>query len=156
MTRHFQYLRIAFSIGCGSGCVLLAVLWVRSYSCLESHVFRISQNRRVAVVSFVGEAGIATQIADANLVIPDSIGNGSAYMLPMPPEKRWPPPHRPVFLRNRELYSWKVGVPYWFLITICATLAVISLPWRFSLRALLIAMTLVAVVLGLAVWAARS
>jgi hypothetical protein len=49
-----------------------------------------------------------------------------------------------------------VFVPYWFLFIICVTLAIVSWPeWtkEFSLRTLLIAVTLVAVVLGLAAWA---
>ena len=51
--------------------------------------------------------------------------------------------------------SFTVGVPYWFLIL--AAVAMAATPWllscrRFSLRTLLIATTLVAVVLGLVVW----
>jgi hypothetical protein len=64
-----------------------------------------------------------------------------------------------------------IAIPYWFLIAISlvvgyclsATLTAIyagaaNLPWatRFSLRTLLIATTLIAVVLGLAVWAASK
>ncbi len=47
-------------------------------------------------------------------------------------------------------------MPHWFLLVTCGVASVI--PWisyRFSLRTLLIATTLVAIVLGLAVWAAR-
>ena len=47
-------------------------------------------------------------------------------------------------------------VPYWPAILLSATLA--TLPWfpsRFSLRTMLIATTLVAVVLGLVVWLGR-
>jgi hypothetical protein len=50
-------------------------------------------------------------------------------------------------------------IPYWFLVLVSATLTAISwLPWwskRFSLRTLLIATTLVAVVLGAIVYAVR-
>jgi hypothetical protein len=47
-------------------------------------------------------------------------------------------------------------IPYWLPCLATATLAII--PWlrRFSLRTLLIAMTLIAVVLGLVIWAARK
>jgi hypothetical protein len=49
-----------------------------------------------------------------------------------------------------------LDVPHWFLVL--ATIGLSALPWlrlRFSLRTLLIATTLVAVVLGLVVWASR-
>jgi hypothetical protein len=52
-----------------------------------------------------------------------------------------------------------VRIPIWVLVILAATLAAIpSFHWpnRFSLRTLLIATTLVAVVLGLIVWAAKS
>ena len=49
-----------------------------------------------------------------------------------------------------------IGLPHWFALVVVALLA--TSPWlsyRFSLRTLLIATTLVAVVLGLIVWSAR-
>jgi hypothetical protein len=50
-----------------------------------------------------------------------------------------------------------VCVPYWFLLTSFAALAAAPwFPWRFSLRNLFIATTLVAVVLGLLVYAASK
>jgi hypothetical protein len=53
-----------------------------------------------------------------------------------------------------------VVFPYWSGVLLAVTLAaapwIRQLNWRFSLRALLIAITLVAVVLGLVVWAAKS
>jgi hypothetical protein len=50
-----------------------------------------------------------------------------------------------------------IFLPYWFLAsaTVVAAIAV-WMPWRFRLRTLIIAMTLVAVLLGLAVWAIRE
>jgi hypothetical protein len=48
------------------------------------------------------------------------------------------------------------AVPFWFLVAVAAALSIA--PWlrfRFSLRTLLIAMTLFAVVLGLIVWPRR-
>lgn len=50
--------------------------------------------------------------------------------------------------------SYAIMMPHWFAVLAAATLA--ALPWlpfkRFSLRTLLIAITAVALVLGLAVW----
>jgi hypothetical protein len=46
-----------------------------------------------------------------------------------------------------------IALPYWLLvITFAATTTLPWLRWRFSLRTLLIATTLVAIVLGLVVW----
>jgi len=48
-----------------------------------------------------------------------------------------------------------IRVPYWFLVVLCAPIA--ALAWiRFSLRTLLIATTLVAIVLGLIIYSIRS
>lgn len=54
--------------------------------------------------------------------------------------------------------GWTVSLPFWMPVLFCSVLA--PLFWRqytarFSLRSLLVAMTLVAVALGLGVWAAR-
>jgi hypothetical protein len=47
-------------------------------------------------------------------------------------------------------------LPYWFLVGASVAMATASwLTWRFSLRTLLIATTLVTVLLGLVVWAAN-
>jgi hypothetical protein len=62
----------------------------------------------------------------------------------------------PVFGFSTATYGGtQFQLPHWFFVGLCAGLAAIPwLRWRFSLRTLLIATTLLAVVLGLAVWAA--
>ncbi len=51
---------------------------------------------------------------------------------------------------------YALSVSYWLLVVAAILTGAISwLPWRFSLRTLLISTTLIAVVLGLAVWSAR-
>jgi hypothetical protein len=51
----------------------------------------------------------------------------------------------------------ELKLPHWFPVLVAPTLAVVPwLRWRYSLRTLLIATTVVAVVLGLAVYAARN
>ncbi len=48
-------------------------------------------------------------------------------------------------------------IPHWFVIILAATSGIVPwLRWHFSLRTLLIATTLIALVLGLAVYAARK
>src|SRR5437588_73413 len=77
MRRFLRYLRIAFSATCGLACVLLIVLWVRSYS-YEDVLDGSSCGRFVQVVSscgslwvYFGESsnqdtpwGIATKVLD--------------------------------------------------------------------------------------------
>jgi hypothetical protein len=47
--------------------------------------------------------------------------------------------------------SSQFGIPYWLLVLLTARIATVPwLKWRFSLRTLLIAVTLLAVLLGLA------
>ena len=52
-----------------------------------------------------------------------------------------------------KLASAEAYVPYWPVVLVCSALAGVPwLPARFSLRTLLVATTLVAVVLGMIVW----
>jgi hypothetical protein len=61
------------------------------------------------------------------------------------------PPHQGLRVGGGVLW-----VPHWFPFVITATVAAAPwIRWRFSLRTLLIAMTLVAVVLGTLVWLSR-
>ena len=53
--------------------------------------------------------------------------------------------------------NWVIQVPYWFTVATFLIIATIPwLPWKFSLRTLLIATTLIAVVLGLVVRSIQS
>jgi hypothetical protein len=54
--------------------------------------------------------------------------------------------------------DWGFQFPYWLPTVLTGILAIAAgwkLPWRFSLRALLVAVTLAAVGLGAIVWAVR-
>jgi Na+/melibiose symporter-like transporter len=63
------------------------------------------------------------------------------------------------FYFKRETTSLRLDIPYWFIALLVMAIAASPwLPWwskRFSLRTLLIATTLVAVVLGVIVWLSR-
>ncbi len=147
----FRKLRIAWSVGCGIACVLLIVLWVRSRW-----------------------SGCSTNRMNGSAVM-TSLGvmSGSVYFLEMDLKSRRAnglniPTHGwdfqaddgkldaeapPNFALNSTPSTFIIKVPVWFLVLVLAVLA--PIPWistRFSLRALLIATTLVALVLGLVVW----
>jgi hypothetical protein len=120
----FRKLRIAWSVAWGIGCVLLIVLWVRSY---------IIQ-RQFKLIDDID--GISTE--------------GSLILLkPAPVEAS---PFDDEFVPITRILQ----MPYWSITLLSASLAVV--PWirRFSLRTMLIATMMVAVGLGLAVYAVRK
>jgi hypothetical protein len=140
-------LQIAWSVFCGVACVLLIVLWVRSYWRLELIAKSTSGIFLTRIVSNSGSVYFFKQDMGVS-----KFDRGWSYGRSL---KVQPNEGRFGFGREHEGFF----VPHWLLILISATFAV--LPWirqlqyRFSLRTLLMATTLVAVVLGLAVWAAR-
>ena len=140
----FRKLRIAWAVTCGIACVLLIVLWVRSYSFFDSLG---SGKHGVASANgcfFVDEAFTIERSLD------DKIEYWSGY--PFYVEFRF---------QNTTVTPIGVGwrLTYWIVFVPCLSVCVApSLPWRlkrFSLRTLLIATTLVAMVLGAIVYAVR-
>src|SRR4051812_7203329 len=146
----FRKLRIAWSVFWGIVAVLLVVLWVRSYLYHDRVLIRFRQaNHVTGVVSAhgalcLGEGDTAdlgenqfrliTKRARQSLI--DDLG---------PPLK----------LHAFGYGDWYITIPLWLVVipTIIACFA----PWhRFSMRMLLIATTLVAVVLGLLVYMASK
>jgi hypothetical protein len=155
----FRKLRIVFSAICGIACVLLIALWVRSYWIADG--FAGSSWR---VVSLRGELMVLTSN--------DNTGTGSfvsGYASEEINEEfdRWnivhtaTPTWNVFFARGATLPSWFHIVGFKFLtLSVIFFVAALS-PWihwskRFGLRTLLIATTLVAVLLGLVVYAARK
>ena len=145
----FRKLRIAWSVGWGLAAVLLILLWVRSYYWNDVQKIHV-QGRKFAVQSVTGRVCFARgrntvsfhqKIADDRLCKLVREGeNVFGYRFR-------PDPHSTDF---------HLQLPHWWLVLIAATLAAAPwLPWRFSLRTLLIATALVAVVLGLVVWGSK-
>jgi hypothetical protein len=139
-------LRIAWSVGCGVVLIMLIALWTWSHwaSYLGS-----------GPVPFCGTWLIETQSDGLKI----ETGGAAATL--------WSglinPPLHEIEFENYSSYlgfiafhygnGYIIKIPYWFPVLLSAGLA--SLPWirpsfRFSLRTLLFAMTLVAVGLGLA------
>jgi hypothetical protein len=145
MKRTLRYLRIAFSATCLIACVLLVVLWVRSYWWMD--IVQVRADR--AIVSCPGHIrtlGInLAQRFGARMLI--SIQQGLTFA---------PPKYSFLGFGYSPMTTGEwITIPDWFPVLLTATLA--ATPWihwskRFSLRTLLIATTLVAVVLGLAVY----
>jgi hypothetical protein len=140
-SRILRLLRIAFSAVCGIACVLLMVLWVRSYFRLDSLLVRVSPTHVVDVGSING--GLLLQFRENDF------------------SRGWLRKSHPITGRGIARSPFRFGsefrsihsgiqIPHWSVVASAVLIAVA--PWiRFSLRTLLIATTLVAVVLRLAV-----
>jgi hypothetical protein len=132
---------------CGVLCLLLIALWVRSYRWCDVAVMPLSRSHCISLASKDGDIGCA--------LYPTSKAEWKIYSVEMDEIRirtGWNP--------QGFYWSWKLGpmvqVRHWF--AVCVVAAIGSLSWirlRFSLRTLLIATTLVAIVLGLIVYAAR-
>ena len=157
----FRKLRITWSAFCGIACVLLIVLWVRSYWWIDSLYSQVG--REVGVESICGEislmefarendsriglprrnlaSSMVVDVVDRAKLPNTFLGFGYSHWI-----KRW------------SSYGRELCIPHYFALLFLATFAVspwIRLPSRFSLRTLLIVTTIVAVGLGLIVWAVR-
>ena len=153
----FRKLRIAWSVVCSIACVLLIVLWVRSYWWMDSLTFKFpAWQSGIQMNSFQSttEIGIRDYGFDENfftvtherIISRSEIQDDFGRVL----DTRW---FHVIGGRGDIL----VIVPDWFLMLISIAFAAVSwLPWRFSLCTLLIATTLVALVLGLIVYATRQ
>ena len=142
----FRKLRIAFSAACLIACVLLIVLWVRSYWWYET--YHVPMGRRVVGGASVWGCIILDSNASPVLPIGYYTCPALSVALDLP---------QPIFWIH--FFSTPTGfgfvVPMWIALAISVGAAIVPwLTWRFSVRTLLIATTLVAVVLGLIVYLA--
>ena len=152
----FRKLRIAFSATCGIACVLLIVLWVRSYHFDDMVDGPLKGGKAAFVQSRAGRImfGMGPLYHDdpwqwrvsGRFKHVDQVMAGT---------------YKDEFLGFQVEIGTRIffHVPHWFGILLFASVATVAAaPWirpRFSLRTLLIATTLVAVVLGLIVWVGR-
>jgi hypothetical protein len=147
----YRKLRIAWSVGCGIACILLIAMWVRTTYFCETIFGPVASSSSLVMTSRQGGLGIGltksgTPSWSYSANQPDVVPKrtyvtllGFAYSNPA---------GEGIFLR----------VHYPILIVGVTLLSILSwIHWtaRFSLRTLLIAMTLFATALGLTVWATR-
>jgi hypothetical protein len=146
-------LRIAWSATWAVVAVLLCVLWVRSRYIVDQIVFPISPRYVMGLGSTPGVLGVGVadkvranppgrifQSADEWLHL--NSGDGLVHSR----------------LRGEfYLNAYNIGMPYWLWCLIAAGLVFVPyVKRRFSFRTLLLALTVVSAVLGLAVWAMRG
>jgi hypothetical protein len=148
--RRFRKLRIAWSVGWGVVAVLLCVLWVRSYWQVE-HIFWNGRAKYFGISIYPGE--VTLERADT-IFMP--LG-WSRVVFPIR-DNDWTSDDEP---RTVLGFGWEAEdnsktayIPFWFLTLTGIALAILpaAAVKRFSLRTLLIATTLFAVVLGIIVW----
>jgi hypothetical protein len=127
----FRKLRIAWSVGWGLLAVLLIALWVRSIYFVDGIKYH-SSGMLTAVATMKGAIGLSRK--------PSPILDTDWSYLTAPAPKQLP--------KGGVLF-----IPLWLVTTTVGGLSIVPwVPYRFSLRTLLIGTTLVAVVLGLVVW----
>ena len=142
-------LRIAWSVFCGLACVLLIVLWVRSYWWTDS-IWRYTPTSGTRIDSLYGK--IIIKVASVAGAVPAVEVDANSYKNSLPTETAFIRMKFYVgFLRRPEPNGFDLFIPYWSPVSAFATVGTLSwIPWRFSLRTLLIATTLTAAVLGFA------
>ena len=145
MKRWFRYLRVSWSVACGLLCILLIALWVRGYWKWDYCRMQIPGPFDVGVGSEVGifAAGWTTELRRTVWEWDPHFGNAPRYDLPK---------------QGYLGFSYKkfpaqgtvtATAPCWFVVLLTSAIATAPwLPYRFSLRTLLIAVTFLAVALG--------
>jgi hypothetical protein len=132
----FRKLRIAWSVLCGFACLLLIALWARSYWWADIVAHKnlgIMSNRGMFYFGQDDSAATAGWFISSEPSEPNDIGWNSD-----PPGQFF------------------VCAPHWLLALTSVAIGAASWIRRFSLRTLLIATTLVAVMLGLIVYVTRQ
>ena len=148
----FRKLRIAWSVICGIACVLLIVLWVRSYWWADLLAYRRGQTY-VAVATGRGIACFRWNswqpwVTVGNKLGCELLGGPSGTIDSRLKPLEWRRDTDPT-----TVFGLLISVPCWCCVAFFATLSAVAwIRWRFRLRTLLIATTLVAMVLGLIVW----
>jgi hypothetical protein len=144
MRKSLRYLRFAFSAFCGVACLLLIVLWLRSFDAATTYYGRVGGTHAVELISQRGFTG---------LVLFDPSDTPQSY------RARWglrtvkltfAEPQWDFGMRTQSDRYLQLMVPWWFIVLIVAVSPFVALTirWRFSLRTMLITTTLFAVTLG--------
>lgn len=144
MSRTCRCLRIAFSVVCGIACVLLVVLWLRSYWWHDAVTYR-NGTSIFGVGARQGGIAFETNFSRQN-------SGWKIHNTPISKHSRT----KPSFYVVDHPTAKGIGLPLWFLVVLFATLA--AAPWirrQFSVRTLLIVMTVIAAMLGLIVVVSR-
>ena len=155
----YRKLRIAWSVAWGVVAVLLCVLWARSGQRMDNAMGRVFnlhfQFDTSPGTCWMGASTFERAGGPWRLSSQPVQDFGKYYPLDAADLSMWGR-FAQKFGRIAGYLSGSIGVPFWFAIGITANISAAPLlRWRFSLRTLLIATTLVAVGLGVVVWLSR-
>ena len=146
-------LRIAFSAACSIACVLLSVLWVSSYWKQYTVTWNITKN--TALMTYSAAGGLFVYLGNTQFKYPYEI---DSYALDAETIKVFRASNaKKAFRIINEDGGVDTVIPLPLALSLTAAFA--ALPWlgyRFSLRTLLIATTVIAVALGIIVWMTRA
>jgi len=139
----YRKLRIAWSVAWGIACLLLIVFWVRSYWRLDRLHYQYSSSHCIRAA--LNQGFVCFKMDECAFPLNDWKWEVWKDFLPIDDLIQW-------FMSSQ----WFI-VPFAFPAILLSCVATAPwLPIRFSLRTLLIAMTMVAVGLGLAVYSLRN
>jgi hypothetical protein len=145
----YRNLRIAWSVAWGLVCLLLILLSVRSFAWADQTAVRLWSNHHVMLGSQLG--GVWFSLENSPRVIRMSTKIDALYYDRTTPQPEY------VWTRVYIMQGqYGGGAPHWLLAlasAVTATLPWKPWKWRFSLRTLLIGMTVVAVILGAVAYA---
>jgi hypothetical protein len=159
----YRKLRIAFSAMCGIFCLLLIALWVRSYVWAD-HL--IGPRPGVGHLGISSSRGWLTMRWDHGEMSPTAFPRWTLQCMKNKEVDKFYDDMAAqglTFTRPTFSFGYHGGylqLPYWpIVLSLAITSAVLTFRggrcWRFSLRTLLIGMTLVAAILGAVAWAAK-
>ena len=148
----YRKLRIAWSIAWGVACLLLIILWVRSRDRFDLLIQHVTPTTGFTVVSareriLLSVGGLGKELRSDFASMPhERLHDVETFA------KGWG--FETQVYRSPNPLGVSIKIPHWFPTFFFPMLAAFPwLRWRFSLRTLLIAMTLVAVGLVLVVYA---
>jgi hypothetical protein len=156
-SRYLRYARIGWTSFWVLICVLLLVLWIRSYWRFDGCTYGFVDKRGFIVETQYGE--LVVEYLDVPVI-------GDTWYGSHPPDRRrsltgdtstltFAGFHFPS--NNANDANWFVVLPFYFLSFLSGALA--AIPWippRLTARQILIAMTVAAMILGLILWAAYA
>jgi hypothetical protein len=144
-----RHLRIAVSVVSLVACVLFLMLWVRRYTWHDRLWGRFSDLQGFVLSSYDGRIQLALERGLG--IFPWRI----VYAEPV--DRNGPPIYFAAIKFPLSTFGSFWAVPYWLLFAVFSTLAIVPwLRWRFSLRTLLLATTIIALALGLVIYVTRG
>jgi hypothetical protein len=147
MSRHPRYLRITWTVFCGVACLLLIALWVRSFWWTDSLDGPVLWPNGCSVTSTNGRLMINDGDREESVTEWDFL----SFKFDDPVRGVDPQFLGPVFaFHPSEADETYLCVPHWFLALIAGSIAFIFARGRsYSLRTMMLVVTLIAIGLGL-------